>query len=174
MTAPEARPLPVIATVVVLDEIDRQRGRRPRPMSATGLEGSEVGQPGPRRARRIGLVALVTLIVAAVASGTAILATGSDGPGHRLIYSENLPDGRVFQCFSDGAFIGSVGSEVEGREAPAGAGGSEAGPALVVRPPDYTEDEARRAMEEYRKSGRTPEQDLAEFDRLSAECRRRR
>jgi hypothetical protein len=109
-----------------------------------------------------------------IAAGGTVWATRSPSSGHRLIYSETLPDGRVFQCFSDGAFIGSAGSEVEGRQAPAGAGGSEAGPALVVRPPDYTEDQARRAMEEYRKSGRSPEQDLADFDRLSAECRRRR
>jgi hypothetical protein len=140
-------------------------------MSATGVEGIEIDQPRRRPRRRVALIAVVVLVMAA---GTAIWATRSESPGHRLIYSETLPDGRVFQCFSDGAFIGSAGSEVEGRQAPEGADGSEAGPALVVRPPDYTEEEARRAMEEYRKSGRSPDQDLADFDRLSAECRRRR
>lgn len=163
--------VPAIATLVVLDELQSQRGGRDTGMSATGGEDVEVEQPRRRLRRRLILLAVVVLVVAAA---TAVRASRSEPSSHRLIYSQTVPDGRVFQCFSDGAFIGSAGSEAEGRKAPEGSDGSEAGPALVVRPPDYTEEEARRAMEEYRKSGRTPEEDLAEFDRLSAECRRRR
>jgi hypothetical protein len=155
---------------VLLDEFESQQGRRAGKMSATDIEGVKVDHPRRHLHRRVALIA-VALVMGA---GTGIWATRSEPPGHRLVYSKSLPDGRVFQCFSDGAFIGSAGSEVEGHEAPQGAEGSEGGPALVVRPPDYTEDEARRANEEYRNSGRTPDQDLADFDRLSAECRRRR
>jgi hypothetical protein len=69
---------------------------------------------------------------------------------------------------------GSAGTEVGTGDVPAGPKGSKGGPAIVVRPPDFTEEEARRAAEEYRKSGLTPEQDEADFDRLSAECERHR
>jgi hypothetical protein len=140
-------------------------------MNATGVQDLEVDQRRRAARRRITLVAVVALVVAAVA---ATWAVRSPSGGHRLIYTETLPDGRVFQCFSDGAFIGSAGTKVEGGRAPQAPEGSEGGPALVVRPPDYTEEEARRAMEEYNKSGRSLEQDQADFDRLSAECRRRR
>jgi hypothetical protein len=140
-------------------------------MNATGVQDNEVDKRPRHLGRRIGLAAVVGLLIAASA---AIWAAQSTSSGHRLIYSETLPDGRVFQCFSDGAFIGSAGSEVESGRAPQAPAGSQGGPALVVRPPAYTEEEARRAAEEYQKSGRTPEKDEAEFDRLSAECGRRR
>lgn len=138
-------------------------------MSTTGDEALQTRLSRRRVRRRAAFVVLLVL-----ATGAVVFASRSDGPGHRLIYAETLSDGRVFQCFSDGAFIGSAGSEVDSREAPQASGGAEPGPAFVVRPPDYTEEEARRAVEEYRESGRSPDQDLAEFDRLSAECRRRR
>ena len=48
----------------------------------------------------------------------------------------------------------------EGR-APKTPDGTEGGPALVVRPPDYTEEEARQAQDEYEKSGRSMGQDQA-------------
>ena len=137
----------------------------------TGVEDLEVDQRRRAARRRIALIAVVVLIV--VAAG-ATWAVRSPSGGHRLIYTETLPDGRVFQCFSDGAFIGSAGTEVVGGQAPKAPAGSEGGPALVVRPPDYTEEEARRAVDEYKKSGRSLEEDQADFDRLSAECRRRR
>ena len=129
------------------------------------------GRSPPWRTRRVVLVAILSLVVG---TGVTVWATRSSSPSHRLIYAETLADGRVFQCFSDGSFIGSAGTSVEGGQAPEAPEGSEGGPALVVRPPDYSEEEARRAMEEYRKSGRTFEQDQADFDRMSAECRRRR
>lgn len=141
-------------------------------MSATGVENLEVGQDHRSPRRRLILIAVLALV--AVAAGVATWVARSTSGGHHLIYTETLPDGRVFQCFSDGAFIGSAGSNVEGGQAPPGPEGSQGGPALVVRPPDYSEDEARRAAEEYKKSGRSLEQDQADFDRLSAECRRRR
>ena len=51
-----------------------------------------------------------------------------------------------------------------------GAWGTE----LAVSPPDLTEEEIRQAAEDHRKSGRTIEQEEAEFKRLTAECDRRR
>ena len=140
-------------------------------MNATGVQNLEVSQRRRSVRRRITLIAVVAL---AVAAGAAIWAARSASSGHRLIYTQTLSDGRVFQCFTDGAFIGSAGTDVEAGRAPKAPAGSEGGPALVVRPPDYTEEEARRAQEEYNKSGRSLEQDQADFDRLSAECRRRR
>jgi hypothetical protein len=141
-------------------------------MNASGLQDNEVDQRHRRRGRRIGFAAVIACLIAVVSAGA--WATRARPSGHRIIYTKTLPGGRVFQCFSDGAFIGSPGSEVEAGRAPQAPEGSEGGPALVVRPPDYTDEEARRAAEEYQKSGRSAEQDQAEFDRLSAECRRRR
>lgn len=135
-------------------------------MNQTVIESTDTADQR-RPIRRIALIAVVALGLAAVAF---VWSTRSSSGEHRLIYSETLPDGRVFQCFSDGAFIGSAGSEVSGGQAPQAPEGSEGGPALVVRPPDYTDEEARKAAEEYRKSGRRLEQDQADFDRLSAEC----
>lgn len=140
-------------------------------MVAMDAQNPEVDQRRQSVRRRITLVAIAALVVAA---GAAIWATRSPPTGQKLIYAETLPDGRVFQCFSDGAFIGSAGTEVDGGQAPEAPAGSIGGPALVVRPPDYTDEEARRAMEEYNRSGRSLEQDQADFDRFSAECRRRR
>lgn len=140
-------------------------------MNATTVQEPEADQRHRSTRWRITLIAVVAL---GVAAGAATWAVRSPSGGHQLIYTETLPDGRVFQCFSDGAFIGSAGTEVEAGKAPQAPAGSEGGPALIVRPPDYTEEEARRAMEEYNKSGRSLEQDQADFDRLSAECRRRR
>lgn len=140
-------------------------------MNATGAQHPGVEETRRPLRRRITLIVIAGLIVAA---GATTWAVRSGSRGHRLIYSQTLPDGRVFRCFSDGAFIGSAGTKVEGGRAPQAPAGSESGPALVVRPPDYTEEEAGRASEEYSKSGRSLEQDQADFDRLSAECRRRR
>jgi hypothetical protein len=140
-------------------------------MEATGVHNNEGGERHRPPGRRSVLTAVVVLLVAV--TSWAVWAARSAPSGHRLIYTETLPDGRVFQCFSDGASIGSPGSKVESRRAPEAPDGSEAGPALVVTPPDYTEDEARRAAEEYKKSGRSLEQDQADFDRLSAECQKR-
>ena len=139
------------------------------PMSHTVIENADTVDHR-RPIRRIALIVVVALGLAAV----AFVWSSRSSSEHRLIYSETLPDGRVFQCFSDGAFIGSAGSEVSGGQAPQAPEGSEGGPALVVRPPDYTDEEARKAADEYRNAGRSLEQDQADFDRLSAECRRRR
>jgi hypothetical protein len=131
----------------------------------------DAGQPRHHLRRRTLLASLVVLLAV---GGLGVWRVRSTGEAHRLIYTRTLPDGRVFRCFSDGSAIGSAGTEVGSGDAPTPPDGSEGGPAIVVRPPDYTEEEARRAAEEYRKSGRTVEQDEAEFDRLSAECERRR
>jgi hypothetical protein len=140
-------------------------------MDMPGGQDTKVDGPRGQLRRRGAFAAGLVLLMAA---GSGVWATRSTPSGHQLIYTETLPDGRMFQCFSDGAFIGSPGSKVDSEPAPDAPDGSKGGPALVVRPPDYTEDEARQAAEAYRKSGRTPEQDQADFDRLSAECRRRR
>ena len=158
------------ASLIAVGDLESRRIPWDEPMKAAGLQDNEVDQH--RRRRRIGLAAIVALLIAAASAGAWTVR--SRPSGHRLIYTETLSNGRVFQCFSDGAFIGSPGSEVETGRAPQAPDGSKGGPALVVRPPAYTEEEARRAAEEYQKSGRSPEQDEAEFDRLSAECRRRR
>jgi hypothetical protein len=167
---PSRRPA-AAASLGICVEFDSQPATWDEHMHVTGAQNLEVDERRRSVRRRITLIVIIALVVAA---GAAIWAARSPSAGHRLIYTETLPDGRVFQCFSDGAFIGSAGTEVEGGEAPPAPAGSEGGPALVVRPPDYTEEEARRAMEEYKKSGRSLEQDQADFDRLSAECRRRR
>lgn len=96
------------------------------------------------------------------------------GEEHRLIYTKSLGDGRVFKCFTDGSALGSEGSDVTMEEAPKAPDGSQSGPAIVVRPPDLNEEEAKRAAEAYRAGGRSFEKDQADFDRLSEECRRRR
>lgn len=141
-------------------------------MNPTGPRDNDVERPRRRSGRRRALAAAaVVLTAAAVVGGWAARSKPS---GHRLIYAETLPDGRVFECFSDGAFIGSPGSKVEPGQAPPASDGSLGGPGLVVRPPDYDDEQARQAAEAYRKSGRTPDQDQADFDRLSAECDRRR
>jgi hypothetical protein len=106
--------------------------------------------------------------------GFAVWRTVSTGRGHHLVYTQTLPDGRVSRCFSDGSVLGAPGTEISSGDAPAGPEGSEGGPTIVVRPPDLNEEQARRAEEGYRKSGRSFEQDKADFDRLSAECQRRR
>lgn len=80
----------------------------------------------------------------------------------------------MFSCFTDGAVMASEGSDVAFKDAPPAPEGAEAGPAIVVRPPDLNEEEAKRAAEAYRASGRSGEQDEADFDRLSEECERRR
>lgn len=129
------------------------------------------GRPHHHTGRRIALAGLLVLLAL---GGTAAWKARSTGSGHRLIYTQTLPDGRVFHCFADGSVIGAAGTEVGTGDVPAAPEGSEAGPVFVVRPPDFTEEEARRAAEEYRRSGRTFEQDEADFDRLSAECERRR
>ncbi len=59
-------------------------------------------------------------------------------------------------------------------DAPAAPDDSGTGPAIVVRPPGYNQEQARRAADEYRKSGRSLQKDQADFDRLSAEGKRRR
>jgi hypothetical protein len=141
-------------------------------MNATDCQDNEVRQRRRSLSRRVILPAALVLFVAW--AGAGILGTQSAPSGHRVIYAETLPDGRVFQCFSDGAFIGSPGFRVESRRSPQAPEGSEGGPARVVRPPDYTEEEARRALEEYKKSGRSADRDQADFDRLSTECRSRR
>jgi hypothetical protein len=140
-------------------------------MNVTGIQDDEINQQRRPPGRRLALAILLAVVIGGVS--WAVWTTRSSS-GHRLIYTKTLSDGRVFQCFSDGASIGSPGSKVDSRPAPEAPDGSEGGPALVLRPPDFTEEEARRAAEEYKKSGRTPEQDQADFDRLSAECRRRR
>ena len=147
-----------------------QDALREEPVNRTDIESADTAVHR-RRIRRIVLIGAVSV---GLAAGAFVWSTQSSSGEHRLIYSETLPDGRVFRCFSDGAFIGSAGSEVSGGQAPQAPEGSEGGPALVVRPPDYTDEEARKAAEAYRKSGRSLEQDQADFDRLSAECRRRR
>ena len=140
--------------------------------AAADLQSIDARQKFRRRGRGITVVGL--LVVLAVVAGLGFWGAHWTGDGHRLIYTETLPDGRVFRCFSDGSAIGSAGTEVSTGEAPAAPEGSEGGPAIVVRPPGLNEEEARRAAEEYRRSGRTVEQDEADFDRLSEECERRR
>jgi len=137
-------------------------------------EVSDVHAGNGRRPRGRTVV-LAALLVGLPLGGAGVWATRSAGGGHRLIYAKMAPSGRVFQCVSDGAVIGSVGTKVDIRDAPSPAPeGSEGGPAMVVRPPGFTEEQARRAEEEYRKSGRTVAKDEAEFDLLSAVCERRR
>jgi len=162
---------PAAATLGVRVEFDSQSATWDEHMNATGVQHPGVEESHRPARRRVILIVIVALLVAA---GAATFAVRSPSRGHRLIYAETLPDGRVFQCFSDGAFIGSAGTKVEGGRAPQAPAGSQGGPALVVRPPDYTDEEARRASEEYSKAGRSLEQDQADFDRLSAECRQRR
>jgi hypothetical protein len=141
-------------------------------VSATAeLDDVVAGQPRRHPRRRIALAGLLVLLAV---GGMAVWRTRPTGHGHRLIYTQTLPGGRVFRCFSDGSVIGAAGTEVGTGDVPAAPAGSESGPVFVVRPPGYTEEEARRAAEEYRRSGRTAEQDEADFDRLSAECERRR
>ena len=119
------------------------------------------------RIRRV-RAALLAVLAVSIGAGAWSLWPA---PEHRLIYAESLSDGRVFQCFSDGSAMGPAGNTVEVRHTKGlpGAGGTE----MVVSSPGFTEDEMRRAAENYRKSGRTPEGDEADFDRLSAECERR-
>ena len=122
------------------------------------------------RSRLVRSVLLAALITVALAAGIWALW---ESPPRRLLYTEARPGGRVFQCFSDGsATLGRAGSTVEGRHTKQlpGAGSSD----LAVSPPALTEEEIRQAAEEYRKSGRTIEKDEAEFERLTAECDRRR
>jgi hypothetical protein len=121
------------------------------------------------RSRLVRSVLLAALI--AVAIGSGIWAAWQSPPAHRLIYTEALPDGRVFQCFSDGSAIGPAGSTVTGRpNALPGAGSSE----MIVTHPAYSEEAIRQAVEAYWRSGRSLERDQADFDRLSGECGRRR
>jgi len=165
-------PIPqATASLSVVGDLESPRLPWGEPMDTTGVQDDEVDERRRSSSRRILLATLAVLLVAA-----AVWAVwGRSTPaGHRLIYMETLPDGRVFQCFSDGAFIGAPGANVDSGRSPEAPDGAKGGPALVVRPPDYTDEEARRAAEEYKKSGRSPEQDQADFDRLSAECRRRR
>lgn len=119
--------------------------------------------------RRVRSVVLTALL--AVSVGAAVWALWPSTPGHRLIYTEALPDGRVFQCFSNGSSLGPAGTTVDGGSTgqTPGAGGT----GMAMTPPERSEEEMRRAAEEYRKSGRTPEKDAADFNRLSAECERR-
>lgn len=93
---------------------------------------------------------------------------------HRLLYTKALGDGRVFKCFTDGSMLGTEGTDATVEDAPKAPDGAEGGPAIIVRPPNLTEEEAKRAAEAYRAGGRSLEQDQADFDRLSEECRRRR
>ncbi len=115
---------------------------------------------------------VVVTVLFAVTMGVAVWAWWQSPPVHRLIYAEALSDGRVFQCFSDGSTIGPASGAVEGGPTGwvPGAGGTD----MVVTPPAYGEDEIRQAVEEYRRSGRSPQRDQADFDRLSAECGQRR
>jgi len=158
--------------LVVAGDLGSRATGRDGPMHTTVLQTESVRQGHRGAGRR--LVATVLLVILAAALAAGVWTIRSRPSGHRVIYSEKLSDGRVFQCFSDGAFIGSPGSDVEVIRAPQAADGSEAGPVYVVRPPNYTAEEARNAAEAYRNSGRTPERDQADFDRLSDECHRRR
>jgi hypothetical protein len=129
------------------------------------------GQQRRWRGRNVVFAALIFVLAL---GGVAFWRSQASGKGHRLLYTQTVPDGRVFRCFSDGSALGSAGTEVGTGDAPAVLDGSESGPAIVVRPPGYNEEQARRAAEEYRKSGRSVEKDKADLDRLSAECKRRR
>jgi hypothetical protein len=124
-----------------------------------------------RRGRNVVLAAFISVLAL---GGAAFWRTQETGKGHRPISTQTLPDGRVFRCFSDGSAIGSAGTDVGTADAPAAPEGSEGGPVIVVRPPGYNEEQARRAADEYRKSGRSLQKDEADFDRLSADCERRR
>ncbi len=122
------------------------------------------------RSRLIRSVLIGGLITVAIAAG--VWAVWQSPPAHRLIYTEGLADGRVFQCFSDGSAMGSAGSTVTG--GPNGHFPGASSSDLGVTHPGYTEEEIRQAVEAYRKSGRSPQRDQADFDPLSAECGRRR
>ena len=108
-------------------------------------------------------------VVLAVSIGAGAWALWPS-PEHRLIYAESLTDGYVFQCFSDGATLGPGGSTVDVQHTRVPGGGSTE---MAVSPPPLNEDQMRQAGDQYRKSGRNPERDQAEFDRLWDECERR-
>lgn len=124
-----------------------------------------------RRRRRLWVLGLVVALAGSLAAGWVLWPRGED---HRLLYTRSLDDGRVFQCFTDGAVLGSEGTEGRIEEAPPAPEGARGGPAIVVRPPDLNEEEAKRAAEAYRSGSRSLEQDQADFERLSEECRQRR
>lgn len=142
-------------------------------MSATAEAVSDTAQaPRGYRRRRAWILGLLGAgLVVVLGAGWAFWPGGEE---HRLLYTKSLGDGRVFKCYTDGSVLGTEGTEATVEDTPPAPKGSEGGPAIVVRPPDLNEEEAKRAAEAYRAAGRSLEQDQADFDRLSEECRRRR